>query len=374
MRELIRVSSDDPRAFRAALEAALRGTGPAVLPLPGAVGEHEGEVNDEVSLVIETSGSRGAPKRVGISTEALLASTRATHGRLGGPGQWLLALPVNYVAGAQVLVRAIDSGIEPAYLPSGPFTPEAFVRAVSTMNDGRTYASIVPAQLRRLVEFAVSSESARSIMATLDAILVGGQHCPEPLLRQAQNLGLAVVTTYGATETSGGCVYDGIPLEGVHLEVDGAGQVLISGDILATEYISGDVENERFTRVAGRRWYATGDLGHLEAGRLTVHGRLDRVLISGGVKVSLDAIEMALEGTDYPVAVAVATDDAIWGQRPALVVEGAGSAAAEDHVRAVILEHLGKIAVPDRIVWVTSLPRLVSGKPDLVAIAALATS
>ncbi len=374
MRELIRVSSDDPRVFRAELEAALRGTGPAVFPLPEAARELDGEVNDEVSLVIQTSGSSGAPKRVGLSTEALLASTRATHGRLGGPGQWLLALPVHYIAGAQVLVRAIDAGIDPTYLPAGPFTPEAFVRAVSTMHEGRTYSSLVPAQLQRLVEFAESSESARSILASLDAVLVGGQYTPHALVQRATALGIAIVTTYGSTETSGGCVYDGIPLEGVHLEVDGAGQVLISGDILATEYISGEVYNDRFTRVAGRRWYATGDTGHLQAGRLTVEGRLDRVLISGGVKVSLDAIETAIEGTDYPVAVAVAVTDSIWGQRPVLVVEGAGDASAEDQLRAVILEELGKIAVPDRIVWVPTLPLLSSGKPDLVAIAALANS
>ncbi|MEN9752227.1 MAG: hypothetical protein RLZZ600_1274 [Actinomycetota bacterium] len=372
MRELVRIPAFDVEAFRVGLEKALRGSGPAVLPVTDDSVSLEGYVHDDVALVIETSGSSGTPKRVGLSATALLANARASHGRLGGKGQWLLALPLNYVAGAQVLVRSLDAEIEPVTLGAGPFTPEGFVRAAVNMDAPRKYTSLVPAQLARLVEFAESSGSAAEVLSSFNAILVGGQATPVTLVRRATALGMSIVTTYGSTETAGGCVYDGIALEGVRVEIDDAGQVVIAGDILATEYVSGAPSHVAFTERDGVRFYATGDLGRLESGRLIIEGRTDRVLISGGVKVALDAIESAVVQAAYPNAVAVAVDDATWGQRPVLVVEGSADAASEDELRAVIREQLGKVAVPDRIVWVSELPRLSSGKPDHVAIRALA--
>jgi O-succinylbenzoic acid--CoA ligase len=374
MRELIRVPAFDYEAFRTACESALRGTGPALIPVPDDRAGLEGYVHDDVALVIETSGSSGTPKRVGISANALLASARASHGRLGGAGQWLLALPLNYIAGAQVIVRSLDAGIEPVTLGSDPFTPEGFARAAVTMDATRRYTSLVPAQLSRLVEFADSSSSARDVFATFDAILVGGQSTPRELVLRANALGMSIVTTYGSTETSGGCVYDGIALEGVDIGIDESGIVVISGDILATEYVSGEPAHSPFIERDGKRSYSTGDLGRLDAGRLIIEGRTDRVLISGGIKVALDAIESAVTQADYPNAAAVAVNDASWGQRPVLVIEGSGGESAAQQLRAIIQEQLGKVAVPDRIVWVAQLPRLGSGKPDLVAISALATA
>jgi len=374
MRELVRVPAFDYEAFRIACEKALRGTGPAIMPVTDDSVGLEGYVHDDVALVIETSGSSGTPKRVGLSAQALLANARASHGRLGGKGQWLLALPLNYVAGAQVVVRSLDADTEPITLGAGPFTPEAFVRAAVNMDAPRRYTSLVPAQLARLVEYAEASTSAAEVLASFNGILVGGQATPTALVRRANALGMSVVTTYGSTETSGGCVYDGVPLEGVHIEIDDAGQVLIAGDILATEYVSGAPAKATFTEREGTRFYATGDLGRLDSGRLIIEGRTDRVLISGGVKVALDAIENAVVQANYPSAVAIAVDDSAWGQRPVLVVEGSGDADSEDQLRAIIREQLGKVAVPERILWVVSLPRLSSGKPDLVAIRARATA
>lgn len=373
MRELIRVDASDYDAFRAQLETALRGTGPAILPVTDDRVGLEAYVHDEVALVIETSGSSGAPKQVGLSAQALLASSRASHGRLGGPGQWLLALPLNYIAGVQVLIRSLDADLEPVTLGHGPFTPEGFVRAASQMTASRRYSSLVPAQLARLVEYAETSAAARELLSSFDALLIGGQSTPVQLVNRANAVGMSVVTTYGSTETAGGCVYDGIALEGVHVSTDEAGQVFIAGDILATEYVSAPSHSNPFTEVSGRRTYATGDLGRLVSGRLVIEGRADRVLISGGIKVSLDAIESCVTQAQYPTSVAVAVENEEWGQRPVLVVEGAGDVQSEQQLRAIVQEQLGKVAVPDRIVWVVDLPRLSSGKPDLVAISALAS-
>ncbi len=375
MRRLLSVPSTDLARVRAGLEDSLRGRGPAIIvvdeqsvvtrvPLP----EH---VSDNIAVVVETSGSSGYPKRVGLSAEALLASARATHGRLGGPGQWLLALPVNYVAGLQVLTRSIDSGIEHVSLPGGPFTPEAFCRGIAAMDYDRRYSSVVPYQLARLCEFAEGSGSARDILGSLDALLVGGQATPVEVLDRARRLGISVVTTYGSTETAGGCVYDRIALPGVSLEIDASGELLISTHMLASEYVSELPENDRFIERDGRRWYRTGDTAELRGGNLHVTGRADRVLISGGVKVSLEAIESVAAAVVGGLVVAVAVSDETWGSRPVLVVEGTGSQDLESAIRAVVLETSGRVAVPERIVWVPSIPLLVSGKPNLVAVSAL---
>lgn len=378
MRPLLSIPSTDLARVRTGLEDALRGTGPAIIvadeqftaSTPVALPEH---VSDEIAVVVETSGSSGAPKRVGLSAEALLASARATHGRLGGAGQWLLALPLNYIAGLQVFTRSIDSGIEHVSLPGGPFTPEAFCRGIAAMDHDRRYSSVVPYQLARLCEFAEGSGSARDILGSLDALLVGGQATPAEVLDRARRLGISVVTTYGSTETAGGCVYDGIALPGVELDIDASGELWIATHMLASEYISGAPENTRFVERDGTRWYRTGDTAELRDGNLLVTGRADRVLISGGVKVSLEAIESVAATVVDGLVVAVAVSDEMWGSRPVLVVEGTGNEDLESAIRAVVLETSGRVAVPDRIVWVPSIPLLASGKPNLVATAALAS-
>ncbi len=380
MRPLLSIPSNDLARVRAGLEDALRGSGPAIIVLDDAsLSPAESRtalpqlVADDIAVVIETSGSSGEPKRVGLSAEALLASARASHGRLGGPGQWLLALPANYVAGLQVLTRSIDSGVDFIGLPGGPFTPEAFCRGVAALDHDRRYSSVVPYQLARLCEFAEASGSARDILGSLDALLVGGQATPADLIDSVRRLGISVVTTYGSTETAGGCVYDGIPLPGVALELDEAGELMISTHMLASEYVSGAPSTPRFLERDGSRWYRTGDTAELVGGNLRVTGRVDRVLISGGVKVSLEAIESVAATVVAGGVVAVSVVDETWGARPVLVIEGTGSDDLESQVRAVVLETSGRVAVPDRIIWVSSIPVLASGKPNLVAAAALAS-
>ncbi|HEY0260267.1 MAG TPA: AMP-binding protein [Lacisediminihabitans sp.] len=102
-RPLAVVPAEDPAEVLIALRAALAG-GPAVLP--GAPTQPVQEaVEQRVALVIETSGSTGRPKRVALAADALLAGAAASESALGGPGQWLLALPAHYIAGVNVLVR-----------------------------------------------------------------------------------------------------------------------------------------------------------------------------------------------------------------------------------------------------------------------------
>lgn len=450
-RPLIEVNADDPRAVLAALREALFADGPAVLPRRGASGAAKaGVVPADTCLVIETSGSTAVPKRVMLTREGLLASARASATRLGGgktpreaDGQWLLALPVDYVAGAQVLVRSLIAGTEPAVLPlDASFTPERFLTAAAQMTAPRRFTSLVPAQLIRLVDAAESPEASevpapaeapaqtsaqtpapasglaqevRAAVARFDAVLVGGQATPASVRERARALGWRIVTTYGASETSGGCVYDGIPLPGVSVrECDG--EVQISGPVLAAGYL-GDPERtaDRFITDGSRRWYRTGDAGRvcepagaassedglgagaardagLRAPRVDITGRLDDVIISGGEKVMLGAVERCVRdvsGCERAVVVRAASET--WGEVPVVALErpdvtaavasgkvpipaeihaeanGANEDDAEQLLHSLRIacgEALGRAARPAHLHILPAIPRLSSGKPD----------
>lgn len=324
-----------------------------------------------VALVIETSGSTGVPKRVALSVDALLASAAASAGAMGGQGQWLLALPAHYVAGAQVLVRSLAAGTESVVYGDGHFDPVRFAGLAGELIHDLRYTSLVPVQLARLVEAAEGgAREVGSALRRFDGILVGGQALDRGLRERAEALGARVLATYGSSETAGGCVYDGVPIgPTVVREVDGL--LEISGPTLAEGYLS-DPERTAaaFHEEDGVRWYRTGDLGEVRDGRVSVHGRSDNVIISGGEKVLLDTVERLVRSWDgLGDAVVVAAEDARWGQVPVVVTTGDAELAG---LRRLVGEQLGRAAAPARIVTVAALPHLSSGKPDRVEAARLA--
>ncbi len=380
------VDGTDPRAVLRGLRGAVLGAGPAIA-LGGrgvAPGGGGGALPDDVApgtaVVVTTSGSTGHPKSVAISRSALTASALATAERLGS-GAWLLALPAGYIAGVQVLVRSLVSGREPAIL-AGSFSAQAFAAAAAAMASSRggvrvpTYTSLVPAQLQTLLD--AQTQGLRTGLSTFEAVLVGGQALAPALAERAEQAGVRVVRTYGSSETSGGCVYDGVPLDGVGVRIVG-GEVQISGPTLADGYL-GDPERTAavFVRDAdGTRWYRTGDAGTFDDGVLRVTGRLDNVIISGGVNVSLDRVEQVVRTLPgLADAVVVAVDDDRWGEASVVAVAGERTSAEVAHlrraVRDAVADVLGAPARPRGILSLPKIPLLTSGKPDRPGIAAIA--
>lgn len=317
-----------------------------------------------VDVIIRTSGSTdGHGHLVGLSLDALTASARATLDRIGGPGQWVTSLPVHGVAGFQVVTRSVLAGHRPVvYAPHHGFDPGLFAGAVAGLTPGvRHYLSLVPTQLRRAVELAPAE------LAAFDAILVGGAALPPDLARRAADAGARIITTYGSTETSGGCVYDGVPLDGVEVRlVDGLVQV--AGPHLATGYL--DTDDQPFTTdETGRRWLTTHDLGELTGGRLTIRGRADDVIISGGVNVNPHDVEAALAGLPGEWVV-VGVPDPEWGQRVVAVTTAGGVApeapGAPDPLVAVqrATAHLPPACRPKQVVRVDGFPLRPTGKLD----------
>lgn len=409
-----------------------------------------------VDMVLRTSGSTtGTGKLVGVSMDALVASARATHKRLGGAGIWVLALPAYHAAGVQVLVRAAVAGtrvfnaykeggfdpqhvaqvIDAACAAAGDAAPScgddaasscgadaassraggAGEAALAADDSGRAcpvYTSLVPTQLRR----ALDDEQLRVALARLDAVLIGGAAADAQLLEQAKAAGIKVVTTYGMSETCGGCVYDGQPLPGVSMDVDQAtGAIWLSGPMLATGYL-GDEELTRRCFVSrpqaqagegasdagetasaaestetgtgassdtgagepARRWFITSDRGQIVDGRLQVLGRLDDVIISGGIKVEPGPIEalLALNPLVSECAV-VGLPDPTWGQVVTAVVVPASTpglgrvdqGAILAQIRVYLEQKLSGAQCPKQVLLADALPYKGIGKVDRRALA-----
>ena len=330
--------------------AAVNGQAPRVENLPS-------EVSDHIGCIVESSGSTGVPKRISISLKSLLHAARAGQQRLGPDGQWLLALPINFIAGQQVLARSVLSDTQPVIQNTAvPFTAEAFFRSALLLSHEIRYTSLVPVQLARVVKHAEQDPLALASLRKFRAILVGGQLLPDELRTRAIGLGVNVVVSYGMSETAGGCVYDGIPLDGVRLKISPDGRLLISGKTMAEDV---------------GEWIYTNDLAELTPeGKLRILGRADRVIIAGGLKLSLDRVEyLGSELAGVEQLAAVSLSDLEFGERVGIAYVGSPEVA--DDIVNSLAELLGPIGKPVRVIRVDKLPRLATGKNDLLSIAEL---
>lgn len=329
-------------------------------------GDLPARVEQRVALVVETSGSSGTPKRVALSADALLANAGASESALGGPGQWALALPTHYIAGLNVLTRSLAAETEPVTVEGAHFTSAGFRAAVDRMTHPDRFTSLVPAQLATLLDDPPAAEA----LAGFRAVLVGGQALPAPLQERAVAAGIRVVRSYGSSETSGGCVYDGVPIGQTTVRVVD-GEVQLGGPSIAEGYL-GDpaLTADRFVEGDGMRWFRTADAGTWQDGQLVVSGRRDDVIISGGVKVSLGAVERLLHENGFPDAVVVPGTDAKWGEVP---VAFTSSTAETAPATAAIEAALGPAARP-RFRRGSGIPYLSSGKPDRVSLRQIANN
>ncbi|MHA6792570.1 o-succinylbenzoate--CoA ligase [Pseudonocardia bannensis] len=368
-------SPDTVAELVGALGSTLDGTGPAVLPVGPAGRDRpvpEAAPAPGTAVVITTSGSTGEPKHVMLTGTALTASARATEARLGGPARWLLALPADHVAGVQVIVRALLAGAAPVVQDvRDGFRSADFARATARMPWGaRRYTSLVPTQLLRLLDAGGAPLHA---LCGYDAVLVGGAALDAGLRARAEAAGVRIVATYGMSETAGGCVYDGLPLDGVAVRLDG-GRILLGGPTLAAGYLGRPAET---AAVFADGWFRTGDLGRWAGPRLEVLGRADDVIVTGGEKIAPAAVERVLAAQPgVRAACAVGLPDPEWGEIVAAVLVLADPAATPDSDRlgAAVRSELGRAAVPRRLLAVDELPLRGVGKPDRIAVRRLLTA
>ena len=375
------------------LAAALDGSGPAILPLeadlpperlarildafaPSAVETPDGlsrppqrargiPVSEQAAVVIATSGSTGQPKGVELSASALTHSARASLARVGAvPGdRWLLCLPATHIAGIQVLVRSLVAGTEPVIAGR--------LDAAVLEDSGCAHVSIVPTQLRRLLagpgtDAGTDAGRPATWADNFKSVLLGGAAASRELIGRARETGIPVVTTYGMSETCGGCVYDGLPLDGVSVTTGDDGRIRISGPVLFSGY---RLRPDLSAAALDGRWFVTSDLGTVDAaGQLTVRGRADDVINTGGEKVVAGEVASVLETCPgVREAVVIGRPDAEWGERVTAVIVPDNSAQPPtlDLLSRHVRERLPRYAAPRELVLLDAMPMLSSGKPDL---------
>jgi O-succinylbenzoic acid--CoA ligase len=327
-----------------------------------AAGEHQlpsgVDVDGDLAVVIATSGSTGLPKGAELSRSALEASADATAQRLGrdSSDRWLSCLPWQHIGGLQVWLRARSAGVPLEVQPRFDVDAVAATRA--------TLVSLVPTQLTRLLDAGVD-------LSRFRVILLGGAAAPAALLERARAAGGQVVTTYGMSETCGGCVYDGVSLPGVEVVTAADdGRIRIRGPVLMNGYrLRPDLTEE----VLVEGWLATQDIGKFENGRLVVQGRLDDVIVSGGENIAGSAVAEVLSGhPDVREVEVTGVPDEEWGERLVAVVVAGERAPTLEDLRRWVTAHVGSRAAPRALVLVPHIPRLSSGKADRLAVRALA--
>jgi O-succinylbenzoic acid--CoA ligase len=384
------------------LADALSGRGPALAPVAAgdtgqialltkafgtgtALAEDEDDPADPTAIIIATSGSTGPPKGTLLPGSALAASAAATQARLGPAGCWLLALPAQHIAGLQVLLRSLATGSEPHIMDTAlPFTAERFTEAVDRLPLGPRYVSLVPTQLHRLLQ----NEAATTALRTFDSVLVGGSATPEQLQGRARGAGVSIVTTYGMSETCGGCVYDGLPLDGVRVELEETGRVVLGGAVVGRGYRNRpghpafaplQAPPAATARPTARSTsFRTDDLGEWCDGRLRILGRIDDVIITGGLKITPTRMEAVIGGLPAVAeAVVVGIPDPEWGQRVAAVVvavDPINPPRLDDLQRACSAGGIGDAFLPRSLTLVDGLPSRGPGKPDRRAATDLAAA
>lgn len=314
----------------------------------------------DAALIVATSGSTGAPKGVVLSRHALVAAAEQAE-RVTGPMDWFLALPGHYVAGAMVMVRAAVAGTRCVPVRSDLADLPAVTRPSAV--------SIVPTQLHRALRRAASGDrDPVARLATYRTVLVGGAGTDAADLDAAERAGIAVVTTYGMSETCGGCVWNARPLPGVEVRIGEAGRIELGGPMVFSGY---RLRPDLTAGVLRDGRVVTQDRGRLVEGRLEVLGRLDDVVISGGVNVDLAEVQRAAASLGGVECAVVGAPDPEWGTR---VVLATTDPRPLDAWRDLLRDRLEAPALPRQLLRLSALPRTSSGKIDRQGLIRLAGS
>ncbi len=315
---------------------------------------------NEPALVLLTSGTTSNPRAVEIPLTALAHSAESAAVYMKQMAIWLTALPVTSMGGLNTVIRSALTGIEPVIwdgvggtlkFESENFVP--FLKAVKTASLKSNLASavsLVPTQLFRLA----LDKSALTELAELDFVLVGGGGLSDRLKKECLDAGVKLVSTYGATETAGGCVFNGIALDGYEIKIID-GTVQIASENLAWGYRDGEALN---------RVWNSKDRGEIIDGSLQIQGRSDSVIKVAGVIVDLQDFESQLQNKfpEQEICV-VGKDDPQYGQVPLVV-----TTKEIQNLNEISFE-IFQQALPVRFKLVTQIPMLQNGKPDRFAIA-----
>ena len=290
---------------------------------------HGALVEPGTALCVATGGTGGTPKMVELARAAVEAAVRASAARLEASEDdpWLACLPLSHMGGLLCVLRALLLGAQ--------------VQITQTFEPATdaSFTSLVPAQLRRLLDEGAD-------LARFRAILVGGDALPAALAARARDAGVRVVTTYGQTESCGGVVYDGVPLDGVGVSVED-GELVLDGPTLMRGYRGG---------APLRPPLRTGDAGEIVEGKVRVFGRLDDVIVTGGEKVWPREVEDVLGAHPAVAEIAVwGEPDEAWGARVCATVVARGAPPTLEELQAFGRDRLAPYKLPRALQYADAL-------------------
>ena len=331
----------------ARLAKALASDGPALAlaPISSQV------VPAEIAIVVNTTGSAGIAKEIGLTASSLLASAKASHSFIGAaPGdRWSLLLPLNHIAGINVLLRSLELG-------TVPFDFRNRTTGSEGKYDNAEFSAIVPTQLYRALH---GDSQLLGHLQGCRAVLVGGAPLTNELRSEAIANQINVIQTYGSTETSGGCIYDGQPLAGVQAQIDESNRLQIKGAVIAHSYL-----NLAQNLIDENGWHTTSDLAHFADGKIVIEGRSDDVFISGGENISLTSVEQAISAKFPSLEIAAFTvGDSEWGQSLCCAIVNSDS-SIESAIQEVLSSTIGEMAKVKRFLYLNEMPLIGIGKVD----------
>ncbi|MFZ9693115.1 MAG: DUF1905 domain-containing protein [Candidatus Nanopelagicales bacterium] len=311
--------------------------------------------SDDPTLILLTGGTTASRKGVELSLGALKASAKASESVTGKNLLWVTALTPTSIAGANTMIRSLLNGFEPVIFQgiggAEPFLPNTFIPTLqealseSQKQSAPLATSLVPTQIYRLLE----SPEALQLLSEFEVVLVGGAKLNTSSRGVLEDAGVRVIETYGATETSGGCIYDGVPLPGVNAIIE-KGSLHIFGKTNAAYYRSG-------TPLA--KW-DSGDVAEIIDGKIVIQGRTDNQVKVGGIKVNIDEFQTSIQAEFPDIAIAViAIEDEEYGHRVVVY-----STKTLENLRDIARKIIGNVPVPIGQVIVDSIPLMVNGKID----------
>ncbi|MGD8922567.1 MAG: o-succinylbenzoate--CoA ligase, partial [Candidatus Zixiibacteriota bacterium] len=308
---------------------------------------------EQPASIILTSGTTSRPKAVlqtlGNHYYNAVGSNRNIPFTAGD--RWLLSLPLYHVGGLAILFRALTGGGAVVIADRKADLYE------TTTKFGVTHLSLVPTQLRRLLD---TKMNLKALSRQLKAVLIGGGTVPPKLIHRSHEIGLPIFTSYGLTEMGSQVattrpgdpveklLTSGVPLDYREVKISPDKEILVRGEVRFSGYVT-DHGLDRFFDADG--WFATGDVGYFdEDGYLAVTGRLDNMFVSGGENIYPEEIEAALCELDSVIeAIVVPVDHDEYGSRPVAFVRcTSGHSPDEKELRSGLEGKLARFKLPDR--------------------------
>jgi O-succinylbenzoic acid--CoA ligase len=302
---------------------------------------------DGGEIIQSSSGSTGDPKSFVLSREAMLQSARRTLRFFGlkKGDRTLLCLPVHYIAGKMMVVRALSGGLD-------LLLTEPSSRPLRDMEGTIDFAAMVPLQVEE-------SFLNRDPIERISKLIIGGGELHPATRGKLLNMSLpAAWETFGMTETythfalkringPGALTFFKL-MEGVRIELDERECLVVDlPGITSDPLVTNDLV-EINKQGDGFRWL----------------GRFDNLINSGGVKIIPELLEEQITACIGHDCLVLDEPDRRLGHRLVLLVEYAGEDPPVERWTELIGEMVSTYERPKRIVTVQSLPRNVSMKPD----------